>query len=87
MSRVRAEKVMKKLAGNPLFGEVREAMGAIGRSRTTVFYWSDLDKARAEALAEIVRSEGVSTARAELSGDGSDAPGHLQINFGRDAEK
>ena len=52
-----------------------------------VSYWSDLDKPRAEALAEIVRSAGVASAYAELSGNGDDAPGVLHINFARDAEK
>jgi hypothetical protein len=52
-----------------------------------VSYWSDLDKPRADALAEILRSAGVASAYAELSGDGDDAPGVLQINFGSDDEK
>jgi hypothetical protein len=82
-----AAEVIKKLADNPLFGEVKESMSGIGRTRTIVSYWSDLDKPRAEALAEIVRSEGLASAYAELSGDGDDAPGVLQISFGRDAEK
>jgi hypothetical protein len=52
-----------------------------------VSYWSDLNKPRADALAEILRSAGVASAYAELSGGGDDAPGILQINFGSDAEK
>jgi hypothetical protein len=55
--------------------------------RTVVSYWSDLDKPRADALAEILRSAGVASAYGELSGGGDDAPGVLQINFGSDAEK
>ncbi|HZI77009.1 MAG TPA: hypothetical protein VFD73_23835, partial [Gemmatimonadales bacterium] len=56
-------------------------------SRTSVNYKSDLDKPRAEALAEIVRAEGVATARVERSGDGDGDPGTVQIFFGRDAEE
>jgi hypothetical protein len=79
---------MKKLVGNPSFGEVKESMsGGLTRSRTTVVYFSDLDKPRAEALAEIVRAQGVLSARAERSGGGDDAPGSLQIMFGSDAER
>ncbi|MGH4010361.1 MAG: eCIS core domain-containing protein [Pseudonocardiaceae bacterium] len=80
--------IQKKLTGNASFVVAKEVMsGSLNRSRTVVSYWSDLDKPRAEALAEIVRSEGVASVYAELSGDGDDAPGVLQINFGRDAEK
>jgi hypothetical protein len=52
-----------------------------------VSYFSNLDQARAEALAAIVRSEGLALTYAELGGDGDDIPGVLQIFFGRDAEK
>ena len=62
-------------------------MVGVYRKRTIVSYWSDLDKPRAEALAEIIRSAGVASAYAELSGDGDDDPGVLQIFFGIDAEK
>lgn len=83
-----AADTVKKLAGNGLFVVVKEDMGGgLGRTRTVVSYFSDLDKARAEALAEIVRAGGIATARAELSGGGDDAPGVLQIFFGRDAER
>jgi tRNA(Arg) A34 adenosine deaminase TadA len=83
-----AYEVIKALAGNPLFGDVKEDMGGgLGRTRTIISYRSDLDKAKAEALAEIVRSKGVPTASAELSGSGDDDPGVLTIWFGRDAEK
>ena len=83
-----AYEVMKKLAGNPSFGEVKEEMsGGLTRSRTTVVYFSDLDKPRAEALAEIVRAQGVLSARAERSGGGDDDPGSVQIMFGSDAER
>ena len=61
--------------------------GGLSRTRTVISYRSDLDKARAEPLAEIVRSAGLTSAYAELSGDGDDAPGVLQINFDKDAEK
>ena len=82
-----AYEIPNKLTGNASFVVVKEEMtGGLNRSRTVVSYWSDLDKPRAQALAEIVRSEGVSSVDAELSGDGDDAPGVLQINFGRDAE-
>jgi hypothetical protein len=83
-----AYEIIKKLTGHATFTVVKEYMGGgLNRSRTAVIYWSYLDKPRAEALAEIVRAEGVPSAFAELSGDGEDAPGTLQINFGRDAEK
>ena len=83
-----AHEVIKALAGNPLFGVVKEDMGAgFGRMRTIISYRSDLDKAKAEALAKIVRTKGVPTASAELSGSGDDDPGVLTIWFGRDAEK
>jgi hypothetical protein len=82
-----AYEVMKKLAGNPLFGEVKDYMAGLNMNRTVISYRSDLDKPRAEALAEIVRAEGLPSAYAELSGDGTDAPGALQIFFGRDADK
>ena len=82
-----AFEIMKKLAGNPSFGEVKESMGGIHRTRTAVIYFADLDKPRAEALAEIVRAGGVPSARVELSGDGTAAPGVVQIFFGSDAEK
>jgi hypothetical protein len=82
-----ASQVIKKLTSNPLFGEVRDYMGWIGRTRTIVSYGSDLDKARAKALADIVRSAGVSTVEVEISGDGSSDPGVLTIWFGRDAER
>jgi hypothetical protein len=80
--------IQKKLTGNASFVVVKDEMaGGLNRGRTVVSYFSDLDKPRAEALAAIVRSEGVSSANAELDGDGDDAPGVLQIFFGRDAEK
>ena len=83
-----AAEVIKALAGNPLFGEVKEDMGGgLGRTRTIVSYRNELDEAKAEALAGIVRSKGVPTARAELSGSGNDDPGVLTIWFGKDAEK
>jgi hypothetical protein len=82
-----AVEVEKKLTGNQLFGEVKEMMGGPSRSRTIVVYFADLDKPRAEALAEIVRSVGVPTATTELSGNGDGDPGSLEIFFGRDAEK
>jgi len=76
------------LSGNQTFVVTGEHIGGgVNRTRTVVSYWSDLDKPRADALAEILRSAGVASAYAELSGDGDDAPGVLQINFGSDAEK
>jgi Domain of unknown function (DUF4157) len=82
-----AAEVMKKLTGNPMFGEVKEAMGGLGRKRTIVSYPSDLDKPKAEALAEIVRAVGVSMVYAEINGSGDGDPGVLTIWLGRDAEK
>ena len=83
-----AHRIQKMLSGNQTFVVTGEHMGGgVNRTRTVVSYWSDLDKPRADALAEILRSAGVASAYAELSGDGDDAPGVLQINFGSDAEK
>ena len=83
-----AAEVIKALAGNPLFGEIKDDMGGgLGRKRTLISYRNDLDKTKAEALAELVRWKGVPTARAELSGNGDDDPGVLTIWFGKDAEK
>ena len=83
-----ANHVQKKLSGHATFTVVKEYMGGgLNRSRTVLSYWSDLDKPRAEALAEIVRSAGVASAYAEISGSGDDVSGVLQINFARDAEK
>jgi hypothetical protein len=82
-----AVEIQKKLTGNASFVVVKEEMAGLNRSRTVVIYFSDIDKPRAETLAEIVRSAGVASAYAEFSGDGDDAPGVVQIFFGRDAEK
>jgi hypothetical protein len=83
-----AHAVIQTLAGNPAFGEVRESMGGgVSRRSTIISYRSDLDSAKAEALAEIVRSHGVPTARIELSGSGDGDPGVLTIWFGRDVER
>jgi hypothetical protein len=84
--------VIKRLAGNPSLVFEKEYMGGGDqRSRTIVTYFNDLDKARAEALAEIVRAEGVPTCRAERVQRGGapddDTPGVVQIFFGSDAER
>jgi hypothetical protein len=81
------EKIEKKLGGNPLFNVKGRFLGGGGSARTEVVYWSDLDKPRAEALAEILLSEGLSSTIFWLSGDGSKSPGHLQIHFGKDASE
>lgn len=82
-----ADEVQKKLAGNASFGEVKQHMAGLNHIYTVVSYASDLDKARAEALAEIVRSVGVRSVYVHLNGAGDADPGVLQIYFGRDAEK
>jgi uncharacterized protein DUF4157 len=83
-----ADEVVKALAGNPLFGEVKSDLGGgLGNKYTRVSYRNPLDKAKAEALAAIIRTKGVPTATAELSGNGDDDPGVLTIWFGSDAEK
>jgi hypothetical protein len=88
VQREKASQIEKKLSGNPSFVLVRsDTGGGVGSSRTTVVYFSNLDKARAEALLEIVRSEGLPSARVLLSGNGDDDPGVLEIFFGRDAER
>jgi hypothetical protein len=80
--------IQKKLAGNASFVVAKEELGGgLNRSRTLVSYLSDLDRPRAEALAAIIRGEGVASVYVELSGDGGDAPGVLQVFFGRDAER
>ncbi|MGY4643346.1 hypothetical protein [Cellulomonas sp. URHB0016] len=82
-----AAKVIPRLTGDAAFGTVKEELGGGGgRTRTVVVYFSDLDKDRAEALAEIVRAD-VPTVRAERSGSGDDDPGSVQIMFGSDAER
>jgi hypothetical protein len=50
-------------------------------------YWSEYDRPRAEQLAELLRAEGLPAARADSGGDPGRAPGYVQIDFGRDAEK
>jgi hypothetical protein len=82
-----AVRVREKLKGNAIFHVSNEEMGGGGRTLTRVVYWSKYDKPRAEQLADLLRAEGLSAARADASGDGSDTPGYLQINFGHDAEK
>jgi hypothetical protein len=82
-----AAEVIKKLSGNPLFGEVKTEMVSLGRKRTIVSYPSELDQPKAEALAEIVRAAGVSEVRAEINGSGDGDPGVLTIWFGSDVEK
>jgi hypothetical protein len=81
-----AEEIEKSLAGNSTFRVVKRYVGGLNGSRTSVIYWSQLDKPRAEALAEIVRAAGIPEVRVEFGGTEKD-PGHVQINFGRDAER
>ncbi len=82
-----AGQVREKLKANPIFQVTGEAMGGGARTLTRVIYWSEYDKPRAEKLAELLRAEGLPAARADSGGDPTNAPGYLQINFGRDAEK
>ena len=82
-----AVQVREKLKGNPIFRVTGEAMAGGGRTLTRVIYWSEYDKPRAEKLAELLRAEGLPQARADSGGDPDKTPGHVQINFGRDAEK
>ena len=83
-----AVQIREKLKANPVFRVTNEEMGGGGAStQTRVIYWSEYDKPRAEKLAELLRAEGLPAARTDASGDGSKAPGYLQINFGHDAEK
>ncbi|HZI73066.1 MAG TPA: hypothetical protein VFD73_03410, partial [Gemmatimonadales bacterium] len=83
----KARQIINRLNGNPSFVVEKEYLGGPSRSRTLISYFSKLDQARAEALAAIIRSEGLPLAYSELSGDGDHIPGTLQIFFGRDAEK
>jgi hypothetical protein len=83
-----AARIGEKVKADPLFRVTGETMGGGGgRTLTRVIYWSEYDRPRAEKLAELLRAEGLPAARAESGGDPSKAPGYLQINFGRDAEK
>ena len=82
-----AVRVREKLRSNPIFQVTGEAMAGGGRTLTRVIYWSEYDKPRAEKLAELLRAEGLPAARADSGGDPNKTPGHVQINFGRDAEK
>jgi hypothetical protein len=83
-----AVRVRDKLRGNAVFQFTGETMGGGGgRTLTRVIYWSEYDRPRAETLAELLRAEGLTEAKADSGGDGNKAPGYLQINFGRDAEK
>jgi hypothetical protein len=79
--------IREKLTANPVYRFTGESMGGGGRTLTRVIYWSEYDKPRAEQLAALLRAEGLPTARAESGGDPGKAPGYVQINFGRDAEK
>jgi hypothetical protein len=82
-----AVQIRDKLQANPVFRFTGEAMGGGGgRTLTRVVYWSEYDRPRAEKLAELLRAEGLPQARADSGGSGK-APGYLQIDFGRDAEK
>jgi hypothetical protein len=83
----KANEIEKKLAYSASFIVIKTEMWGGSRSRTFVSYFDALDKPRAESLAEILRSNGLPEAFAEVSGDGDDTPGHLQVTFGRDAEK
>ena len=60
--------------------------GGSTRARTVVLYFSDLDKPRAEALADIVRAEGLPGVATEMSGSGQGTPSALYFMFGTDAE-
>jgi hypothetical protein len=82
-----AAQVREKLKANRIFQFTGEARGGGGSTLTRVIYWSEYDKPRAEKLAELLRAEGLPEARAYSGGDPRNAPGYLQINFGRDAEK
>jgi len=82
-----AVQVREKLKANPVFRVTGEAMGGGGGTLTRVIYWSEYDRPRAEALAELLRAEGLPGARADSGGDPGKTPGYVQINFGRDAEK
>lgn len=79
-------KLREKLANDPSFVLMSDSLGGYDRSRTAVVYFSDLDKPRAEALAAFLRAQGIATAYAEMSGDGGDDPGGMQIMFGRDID-
>lgn len=82
-----AAQLRDKLGANPDFQVSGEAMAGGGHTLTRVIYWSEYDKPRAEQLAGFLRANGLPQARADSGGDPNKDPGHVQINFGRDAEK
>ena len=65
---------LQKMIGNQSFRGMLRSRAVSTETdhqpRTVVSYWSDLDKPRADALAEILRSAGVASAYGELSGGG-----------------
>jgi hypothetical protein len=75
------DEIEKKLAGNASF-VLKNFYAGGSQHYTSVVYWNQLDKPRAEALAGIVRSLGVPSVATELSGGGYRAPGHLTIILG-----
>lgn len=77
----------KKLATNPQFSNVRTSDWGSYRKMTAVQYFSSLDKPKAEALADVLRAEGLPATITELGGDPDGEPGAIQVVFGRDAEK
>jgi hypothetical protein len=82
-----AARVREKLSTVPVFRVTGEATAGGGGSSTRVVYWSEYDRPRAEKLAEWLRAEGLPAAKAESGGGPDQAPGYVQINFGRDAEQ
>ena len=83
-----AAQIRDSMKSSPIFRFTTEGMaGGAGGSRTRVIYWSEYDKPRAEALAEVVRAAGVPATRVESGGNPDATPGYVQINFGSDAEK
>jgi hypothetical protein len=82
-----AARVTEQLRDNPTFRVTGETMGATSSALTRVIYWSEYDKPRADALAELLRGAGLPQASAQPGGDPNSDPGSVQINFGRDAEQ
>ena len=81
-----ASQIQKKLIGTASFGVVEELRGNWAHQKqTVVYYLSDLARSKAEALAEIIRSTGVSSASTKPPIDRNGTPGILIVAFGSDA--
>jgi hypothetical protein len=77
--------IQKAISNNSRFAFAKDDVGWGSRKYTRIVYFSNLDKPRAEELARIAQSLGITTALAERSGDGLGVPGSIQVMLGLDA--